>query len=193
MIPLFITWTQRSSPTTPDGPNPARPNRPDPHTPTPRVDPTRSSPVTAVVIRHASHRCHSIPVPPPESPRLVCTPRMSNKGFGWRLKTVRICCIGLVGLHHLFYKGVAGPLGLQAATPSGTSPGVGPLGLQGRQPIRVQGVRHPWCRLPQVPPPLEVPPLVPPPLADPRGSPPPINVTPHLSIEASNCTAIHLL
>jgi hypothetical protein len=28
---------------------------------------------------------------------------------------VRICCIGLVGLHHLFYKGVAGPLGLQAA------------------------------------------------------------------------------
>jgi hypothetical protein len=80
-------------------------------------------------------------------------------------------------MHHLFYKGVAGPLGLQAsspvaATPSGASPGVGPLGLQGRQPIRVQGV--------------------PPPLAGPRGSPPPINVTPHLSIEASNCTTIHL-
>jgi hypothetical protein len=29
--------------------------------------------------------------------------------------------------------------------------------------------------------------------ADPRGSPPPINVTPHLSIEASNSTAIPLL
>jgi hypothetical protein len=41
--------------------------------------------------------------------------------------------------------------------------------------------------------PLEAPSLVPPPLASPRGSPPPINVTPHLSIEASNCTAIHLL
>jgi hypothetical protein len=25
---------------------------------------------------------------------------------------VRMCCIGLVGLHHLFYKGAAGPLGL---------------------------------------------------------------------------------
>jgi hypothetical protein len=30
---------------------------------------------------------------------------------------------------------------------------------------------------------------VPPPLAGPRGSPPPINITPHLSIEASNYTA----
>jgi hypothetical protein len=71
----------------------------------------------------------------------------------YKVQTVRICCIGLVGLHHLFYKGVAGPLGLSAAspvaaTPSGASPRVGPLGLQGRQPIRVQGVRHPWCRLP---------------------------------------------
>jgi hypothetical protein len=25
---------------------------------------------------------------------------------------VRLCCIGLVGLHHLFDKGAAGPLGL---------------------------------------------------------------------------------
>jgi hypothetical protein len=68
-------------------------------------------------------------------------------------KIVRICCIGLVDLHHLFYKGAAGPLGLQASspvatTPSGASPGVDPLGLQGRQPIRVRGVRHPWCRIP---------------------------------------------
>jgi hypothetical protein len=103
------------------------------------------------------------------------------------LSLVRICCIGLVGLHHLFYKGAAGPLGLPAAslyaaspvaaTPSGASPGVGPLGLQGRQPIRVQGVRHPWCRLPW------------PALGSLL---PPINVTPHLSIEASNCTTIHL-
>jgi hypothetical protein len=28
---------------------------------------------------------------------------------------VRINCIGLLGLHHLFYKGAAGPLGLQGA------------------------------------------------------------------------------
>jgi hypothetical protein len=41
-----------------------------------------------------------------------------------------------------------------AATPSGASPGAGPLGLQGRQPIRVSGGV----------PPLEAPPLVPPPL-----------------------------
>jgi hypothetical protein len=34
---------------------------------------------------------------------------------------IRINCIGLLGLHHLFYKGVAVPLGLQ---------GCGPLGLQ---------------------------------------------------------------
>jgi hypothetical protein len=31
--------------------------------------------------------------------------------------SARICCVGLVGLHHLFYKGVAGPLGLQASSP----------------------------------------------------------------------------
>jgi hypothetical protein len=54
-------------------------------------------------------------------------------------RSVRINCIGLVDLHHLFYKGVADPLWFQ-------------------------GVRHPWCRLPYVPPPLEAPPLVPPPL-----------------------------
>jgi hypothetical protein len=55
---------------------------------------------------------------------------------------VRINCIGLLGLHHLFYKGAAGPLGLQgcgplglqlcafpgAATPGAASPGVGPRG-----------------------------------------------------------------
>jgi hypothetical protein len=80
--------------------------------------------------------------------------------------TVRINCIELVGLRHLFYKGAAGPLGLQgapplvppplyatspvAATPSGASPGAGPLGLQGRQPIRVSGGAPPL-----VPPPLE--------------------------------------
>jgi hypothetical protein len=86
-------------------------------------------------------------------------------------------------MYHLFYNGAAGPLGLQAA-----SPGADPLGLHRRKSIRVQGVR-----LPQVPPPLEAPPLVPPPLAGPRGSPPPINVTPHLSIDASNSSAIHLL
>jgi hypothetical protein len=32
--------------------------------------------------------------------------------IGFSLVYVRICCIGIVGLHHLFYKGVAGPLGL---------------------------------------------------------------------------------
>jgi hypothetical protein len=69
---------------------------------------------------------------------------------------VRINCIGLVGLHHLFYKGVAGPLGFQGvrrgATPGAASPRAGP-----------------------------------------RGSPPLINVTPLLSIEVSNSTAIPLL
>jgi hypothetical protein len=30
---------------------------------------------------------------------------------------VRIYCIELVGLHHLFYKGVTDPLGLQASSP----------------------------------------------------------------------------
>jgi hypothetical protein len=79
---------------------------------------------------------------------------------------VRINCIGLVDLHHLFYKGAAGPLGLQGCAtpgaaspvcrlpcsriPSGASPGAGPLGLQGRQPIRVSGGAPPL-----VPPPLE--------------------------------------
>jgi hypothetical protein len=77
---------------------------------------------------------------------------------------VRIYCIGLVSLHHLFYKGAAGPLGLQgwrtpgAASPvcrlpcsrhpRAASPGAGPLGLQGRQPIRVSGgAASPRCRL----------------------------------------------
>jgi hypothetical protein len=69
-------------------------------------------------------------------------------------------------MHHLFYKGAAGSLGLQgcatpgtaspvATTPSDASPGTGPLGLQGRQPIRVSG---------------GAPPLMPPPPgAGPRG------------------------
>jgi hypothetical protein len=30
----------------------------------------------------------------------------------FQLDYVRICCIGLVDMHHLFYKGAAGPLGL---------------------------------------------------------------------------------
>jgi hypothetical protein len=51
---------------------------------------------------------------------------------------VRLCCIGLVGLHHLFYKGAAGPLGLPPPLYA-ASPGAGPLELQGRQPIRVSG------------------------------------------------------
>jgi hypothetical protein len=108
---------------------------------------------------------------------------------------VRINCMGLLGLHHLFYKGAAGPLGLQGCTtpgaaspvcrlpcsrtPSGASPGAGPLGLQGRQPIRVTGGAPPLGAAS--------------PGAGPRGSPPPINVTPHLSIETSNSTAIPLL
>jgi hypothetical protein len=87
---------------------------------------------------------------------------------------VRINCIGLVGLHHLFYKGVVGPLGLQGCatpgatspvcrlpcsrTPSGASPGAGPLGLQGRQPIKVSGGAPPLVPPPLVPLPLEVPP-----------------------------------
>jgi hypothetical protein len=41
--------------------------------------------------------------------------------------SVRIYCIGLVGLHHLFYKGAAGPLGLPpplyAASPVAATPG----------------------------------------------------------------------
>jgi hypothetical protein len=41
---------------------------------------------------------------------------------------VRINCIGLVGLHHIFYKGAAGPLGLQGcATPGAASPVAAPL------------------------------------------------------------------
>jgi hypothetical protein len=44
---------------------------------------------------------------------------------------VRIYCIGLVGLHHLFYKGVVGPLGLppplDAASPVAATPGPAPL------------------------------------------------------------------
>jgi hypothetical protein len=31
--------------------------------------------------------------------------------------SVRLCCIGLIGLHHLFYKGAAGPLGLPPPWP----------------------------------------------------------------------------
>jgi hypothetical protein len=70
---------------------------------------------------------------------------------------VRICCIGLVCLHHLFYKGVAGPLGLPPHLYV-ASPGAGPLGLQGRLPIRVSGgaasprCRLHWRRLPWPPP-----------------------------------------
>jgi hypothetical protein len=72
---------------------------------------------------------------------------------------VRLCCIGLVGLHHLFYKGAAGPLGLPPPLYA-ASPGAGPLGLglQGRQPIRVTGgaasprCRLHWRRLPWLPP-----------------------------------------
>jgi hypothetical protein len=46
---------------------------------------------------------------------------------------VRIYCIGLVSLHHLFYKGAAGPLGLQGwrtpgnASPVAATPGPPPL------------------------------------------------------------------
>jgi hypothetical protein len=45
------------------------------------------------------------------------------------IQTVRINCIGLLCLHHLFYKGAAGSLGLQvcitpdAASPVATTPG----------------------------------------------------------------------
>jgi hypothetical protein len=58
-----------------------------------------------------------------------------------------------MGLPHLFYKGAAGPLGLPPPLAAG------PLGLQGRQPIRVSGgvasprCRLPWRRLPWPPPP----------------------------------------
>jgi hypothetical protein len=51
---------------------------------------------------------------------------------------VRLYCIGLVGLHHLFYKGAACPLGLPPPLYA-ASPRVGPLGLQERQPIRILG------------------------------------------------------
>jgi hypothetical protein len=108
---------------------------------------------------------------------------------------VRINCIGLLGLHHLFYKGVVGPLGLQGgATPGATSPG-----------RRLPWSHHPLCRLPWSRPirvtgvrPIRVysyaPPHVPPPLsaaspraatpgtaslgAGPRGSPPPYKCNP---------------
>jgi hypothetical protein len=103
--------------------------------------------------------------------------------------SVRINCIELLGLHHLFYKGAAGPLGFQgcatpgaaspgAATPSATSPGAGPLGLQECGPLGLHGCASPGAASPR---------------AGPRGSTPPINVTPHLSIEAPNSTAIPLL
>jgi hypothetical protein len=78
---------------------------------------------------------------------------------------VRINCIGLLGLHHLFYKGVVGPLGLQGgATPGATSPGRRlpwshlPLcRLPWSRPTRVTGVwpiRVYSCAPPHVPPPL---------------------------------------
>jgi hypothetical protein len=76
---------------------------------------------------------------------------------------VRINCTGLLGKHHLLYKGAAGPLGLQGcATPGAASPRAATPGAVS-------------------------------PGAGPRGSPPPINVTPHLSIEVSNFTTIPLL
>jgi hypothetical protein len=100
-------------------------------------------------------------------------------------------------MHHLFYKGVAAPLGLRgapplvppplgAASPGATSPcaaslGAGPLGLQGCGPLGFTAVRHPMCRLPWVPPPLE------PGLG---GRLPPINVTLHLSIQSSNSSPL---
>jgi hypothetical protein len=69
---------------------------------------------------------------------------------------VRINYIGLLGLHHLFYKGAAGPLGLRgAATPGATSPG---RRLPWSRPTRVIGVRPIRvysCAPPHVPPPLE--------------------------------------
>jgi hypothetical protein len=114
--------------------------------------------------------------------------------------TVRINCIELLGLHHLFYKGAAGLLGLRGgATPDATSPGRRlpwsrlPLcRLPWSRPIRVTGVRPIRvysCAPPHVPPPLGVAS----PGAGPRDLLPPINVILHLSIVSSNSTAIPLL
>jgi serine/threonine protein kinase len=43
--------------------------------------------------------------------------------------SVRMCCIGLVGLHHPFYKGAAGPLGLPP--PLAAAPGSRPIRVTG--------------------------------------------------------------
>jgi hypothetical protein len=60
---------------------------------------------------------------------------------------VRLYCIGLVDLYHLFYKCVVGPLGLPPPLYA-VSPRAGPLRLQGRQPIRILGgAASPRCRL----------------------------------------------
>jgi hypothetical protein len=61
-------------------------------------------------------------------------------------------------------------------------------------PLGFTAVRHPMCHLPWVPPPWSHLPWVPPPLEPALGGLlPPINVTLHLSIQASNSTAIPLL
>jgi hypothetical protein len=46
--------------------------------------------------------------------------RSGGAAAAFDVAAVRLCCIGLMGLHHLFYKGAAGPFGLPpplAATP----------------------------------------------------------------------------
>jgi 2-polyprenyl-6-methoxyphenol hydroxylase-like FAD-dependent oxidoreductase len=47
----------------------------------------------------------------------------------WSKVIVRMCCIGLVGLHHPFYKGAAGPLGLPP--PLAAAPGSRPIRVTG--------------------------------------------------------------
>jgi hypothetical protein len=77
-----------------------------------------------------SHRCRHVPTTDKKDYFLLLA--------CW-IHTVRINCIGLLGLHHLFYKGSADPLGLQlcaspgaasprAATPGAASPGADPRG-----------------------------------------------------------------
>jgi hypothetical protein len=78
---------------------------------------------------------------------------------------VRINCIGLLGLHHLFYKGAAGPLGLQGCA---ASPGAGPLGLQGCGPLGLQLCASPDAATPSAASPG----------TGPRGYPPPYKCNP---------------
>jgi hypothetical protein len=67
--------------------------------------------------------------PKPKTPETQKKAKKNLKETWKTLESVRLCCIGLMGLHHLFYKGAAGPLGLPSSLAA----------APGRRPIRVTG------------------------------------------------------